>query len=147
MPWRSPRTDVAPTRRARQLSGRRLNKEPASGFAQFPHFPLPPSALSRRPLWMHALPAKIGVSGISGISDRERGVARKPEPLWIGSSSTSVGRERRLGEPPRSPVLSRRHGASLGFPLPMSSDQRCIERQLGQVWHNTLVLVNNCGCS
>src|SRR5829696_3416475 len=78
---------------------------------------------------MHALPAKIGLSGIPGISDRERSVAPVPEPLWVGGASTSIERERRLGGAPEE--VRGRAGTVLpcGFPLPMSSDERCIERQ------------------
>jgi hypothetical protein len=49
---------------------------------------------------MHALPAKIGLSGIPGISDKERSVAPEPEPLWVGGPSIGIERERRLGGPP-----------------------------------------------
>ena len=39
---------------------------------------------------LHALPAEIGLSGIPGISGRERGVAWKPKPPmdWGGSASS-----------------------------------------------------------
>ena len=33
---------------------------------------------------VHALPAEFRLSGIPGISDRERSVEAKPHPLWIG---------------------------------------------------------------
>jgi hypothetical protein len=40
---------------------------------------------------MHALPAEIGLSGIPGISGRERGVRRKRDPLAIGPAAAARG--------------------------------------------------------
>jgi hypothetical protein len=50
-------------------------------FRQFPHFALPPLShfwVHSPERQMHALPAKIVLSGIPGISGRERGVAQPP---------------------------------------------------------------------
>jgi hypothetical protein len=40
---------------------------------------------------VYALPAKFGLSGIPGISGRERGVEAKRHPLWIGGFALPSG--------------------------------------------------------
>jgi hypothetical protein len=52
---------------------------------------------------MHALPAEIGLSGISGISGRERGVPEMPGPHGWGQAHQRRAQQQG-GEPLREPV-------------------------------------------